>query len=109
MNKTLNISAMYTATVSSYVRYSVDVDVVLEHFGVSDLADIPAQDLQAFLSTCVEDYVYAEECDDDDTPDHVKQFVESGEVFNEVIRDDVYRNFPEVTLDLATVEYELEL
>lgn len=110
MTKTLNVNVEYTAKVSGYVKYSVDVDVALKHFGVNELTDIPAQDLREFLSTCVQDYVSADGVDDDDedTPDHVKQFVKSGEEFNYVISDDVHRNFPEITLDLATVEYKLE-
>ena len=112
MTKTLNVNVEYTAKVSGYVKYSVDVDVALKHFGVNELTDIPAQDLREFLSTCVQDYVSADGVDDDDedddTPDHVKQFVESGEEFNYVICEDVHSNGPEITLDLATVEYKLE-
>ena len=106
----INVNVEYTATVSGYVKYSVDEDVALKHFGVNKLNDVPARDLREFLSTCVQDYVSADgvDEDDDDTPDHVKQFVKSGEEFNYVVCDDVHRNGPEITLDPTTVEYKLE-
>jgi hypothetical protein len=91
----------YTTTIQGFVNYSVDRQVVLDHFGVADLADIDFVALREFLNTCVQEYV------DDDRTDQVEQYLESGDTFNQVIREDVYRSDPAVTLDLATAEYSI--